>query len=177
MWLFPKRDSYKWNLFSLIFKFVFQRTVMPPWFIFTTQFVYGWHALFDWQKIQVLLFTCTWPLCLCWLTGITRISVHVFMTFMLMLTDRDHKDICSHVHDLYVYVDWHRISVHMFMTFMLILTDRDHKDICSHVHDLYAYSDWQGPQWYLFTCSYLYVYSDWQGPQGYLFTCSWPLCL
>jgi len=48
----------------------------------------------------------------------------MFMTFMLIVTDRDHNDICSHVH-----------------TFMFIVTDRDHKDTCSHVHDLYAYSD------------------------------------
>jgi len=60
----------------------------------------------------------------------------MFMTFMLIVTDMDHKDICS-----------------MFMTFMLIVTDRDHKDICSHVHDLYVNVDWQGPQGYLFTCS------------------------
>jgi len=29
----------------------------------------------------------------------------MFMTFMLIVTDRDHKDICSRVHDLYVNVD------------------------------------------------------------------------
>ena len=66
------------------------------------------------------------------------------MTLMLMLTERDHKDICSRVHDLYFNVGMTgttRISVHMFMTFMLMLTDRDHKDICSHVHDLYVNVD------------------------------------
>jgi len=85
------------------------------------------------------------------------------MTLMLMLTDRDHNDTCSRVHDLCFNVGMtgttrisvhmfmtfmlmltdrdHKISVHMSMTFMLMLTDRVHKDICSHVHGIYAYSD------------------------------------
>jgi len=29
----------------------------------------------------------------------------MFMTFMLIVTDMDHKDICSHVHGLYEYSD------------------------------------------------------------------------
>jgi len=33
------------------------------------------------------------------------IPVHMFMTFMLIVTDMDHKDICSHVHGIYAYND------------------------------------------------------------------------